>query len=315
MQLNPFRPLVLLLVAGALLAPAAAHSADPTAPGTISGTVTLGTTPVPNAGGFVSLYQQTSPGVWQQHDASWGMTDDAGRYSFDAPAGTYRVRFWGPIHYRTEYWNDATTVESAQDVTLVAGTTTAGVDAALGQTDVLPGNPPTVTGTPRVGSALRATSDTWTPTTVTRTRQWFRDGVAVPGAVGPAYTPGASDLGKTLSATVTASATAMAPAAATSTPTAAVALGGLHLTSAARVTGTTAVGRWLLAVPPTTSPTATATYRWLRNGAPITGATKVRYQLRAADRGRKIGVRITLNRAGYRTVVRVVTRPTVTKAG
>jgi len=105
----------------------------------------------------------------------------------------------------------------------------------------------------------------------------------------------------------------MTSAAATSAATAPVALGGLHLTSSAAITGTSRVGRWLLAVPPKTSPTSTATYQWLRNGTTIRGATKVRYQQTSADRGRKVSVRITLNRAGYRPVVRVATRATVTR--
>ena len=46
------------------------------------------------------------------------------------------------------------------------------------------------------------------------------------------------------------------------------------------------------------------TYRWLRNGVPISGATDSTYKVRTADKGSKITVRVTGSRFGYTTVSR-----------
>lgn len=44
------------------------------------------------------------------------------------------------------------------------------------------------------------------------------------------------------------------------------------------------------------------TYRWLRNGRPIAGATHKHYMLRWADVGKRIQVKVTGKKAGYKTV-------------
>ena len=43
------------------------------------------------------------------------------------------------------------------------------------------------------------------------------------------------------------------------------------------------------------------TYRWLRNGASIKGATSSGYTLTSADRGKKVSVKVTLTKSGYTT--------------
>ncbi|CAH0268901.1 hypothetical protein SRABI26_03605 [Arthrobacter sp. Bi26] len=47
------------------------------------------------------------------------------------------------------------------------------------------------------------------------------------------------------------------------------------------------------------------TYRWLRNGAPISGATSATYKVRSADKGKNVNVRITATRPGFRGYVLV----------
>ncbi|ASN52577.1 FG-GAP-like repeat-containing protein [Sinomonas sp. R1AF57] len=52
---------------------------------------------------------------------------------------------------------------------------------------------------------------------------------------------------------------------------------------------------------PTTKPTAlpiSYTYAWTRDGAPIPGATEARYTVQAADRGRRLGVIVTMGTVG-----------------
>lgn len=47
------------------------------------------------------------------------------------------------------------------------------------------------------------------------------------------------------------------------------------------------------------------TYRWLRNGKPIRGATKKSYRLTEQDRGTRISVKVTGSKSGFRKVVKV----------
>lgn len=75
----------------------------------------------------------------------------------------------------------------------------------------------------------------------------------------------------------------------------------------AYISGTKTVGKtltatataWLAGSYPTTR--ATMTVRWLRNGVPISGATGWTYKLTSSDKGKKISVRATATRYGYKT--------------
>ena len=65
------------------------------------------------------------------------------------------------------------------------------------------------------------------------------------------------------------------------------------------ILGTPAVGGTLSVDLGTWSPAGLATYQWLRDGAPIAGATGATYQPTAADAGRTIQVRVTESPAWY----------------
>jgi hypothetical protein len=56
---------------------------------------------------------------------------------------------------------------------------------------------------------------------------------------------------------------------------------------------------WLAGTYPTTR--ASMSYQWKRNGKAISGATKTRYKLTSADRGKKLSVTVTARRYGYTT--------------
>lgn len=83
------------------------------------------------------------------------------------------------------------------------------------------------------------------------------------------------------------------------------------------ITGTPQVGRKLTADPGIwDTPGLTHTYRWLRNGAAITGATSRTYTPRAADIGRRISVRVTATPAtGPTGTATSLQTPTVKRAG
>lgn len=53
--------------------------------------------------------------------------------------------------------------------------------------------------------------------------------------------------------------------------------------------------------PAITPPGATTTYQWLRNGAPIKGATGSTYKLKRKDKKKKISVKATYTYSGYET--------------
>ncbi|UCC51074.1 MAG: carboxypeptidase regulatory-like domain-containing protein, partial [Anaerolineaceae bacterium] len=96
--------------------------------GHITGSVTDGTSPLHNI--EVEVYH------WTDIDYDWSnstYTDTSGRFNIGGlPTGTYRLRFSDSNGvYRTEYYNDATDLDSASDVSVTGGSTTSGIDAIL----------------------------------------------------------------------------------------------------------------------------------------------------------------------------------------
>ncbi|RNL62103.1 hypothetical protein EFK50_09840 [Nocardioides marmoriginsengisoli] len=231
-----------------------------------------------------------------------------GTYSILAPQqGTYRlVAYPADSHFRNKYWPDATTAAAAQEITVSTNQVTPNIDLTLDQVDVITKTAPSISGTRRVGSVLTAGDGTWRPTTATTTRQWLRNGAIIPGAVQKSYALVAADLGKTITVRVTAQHAGLTATTVPSPATAPIAAGLFRLTSAPSLLGTLKVGRTMRAVPPRTTPGAVVTYQWLRRGLPIPAARSATYKLVKANKGRSIGVRITLKRPGYATLVRVV---------
>lgn len=70
-------------------------------------------------------------------------------------------------------------------------------------------------------------------------------------------------------------------------------------TKRAYIVGTTKVGKKLSARVGSWSPAAKSySYRWVRNGVPISGATAKTYKLTKSDKGKKISVQVTAKRSG-----------------
>lgn len=157
--------------------------------------------------------------------------------------------------------------------------------------------PPSITGTARVGETLTGDDGEWavTPAT-TLTRQWFADGEEIEGATGAAYAPVADDIGKEITFTVTATSPA-GTASATSEPTAAVtaALAPPVNTAAPTIAGTPTVGQVLTSTVGTWTGNPTPTYsrQWRRGASNIAGATGATYTLVAADVGQNITCVVT----------------------
>jgi hypothetical protein len=141
----------------------------------------------------------------------------------------------------------------------------------------------------RVGVPVTS-SVTTLPVDATRAYQWYVDGDPVTGATGTFYTPTAADAGGRVRLEVTASRDARDPAVLVSNL-----LGPIPeplRPGSPTVLGTPAVGSPLTADPGTWPGGTSLTYRWLRDGVPITNATAPSYTPRAADFDRQVAVRV-----------------------
>ena len=72
--------------------------------------------------------------------------------------------------------------------------------------------------------------------------------------------------------------------------------------SPSRINGPTKVGGTLKVTPGASHPVATTkAYQWYSNGKPVSGATKSTYVVKAADKGKRITVKVTYKATGYAT--------------
>ena len=157
-----------------------------------------------------------------------------------------------------------------------------------------------VEGAPASGRPIRAVVSGW-ETGVALSYQWLRNGTAVVGATSPSYTVTAADAGARLSVVVTGTRAGSDPVQVISDP----AVVPSQLTGSTPVVSGRAVQGQSLSAVAGAWPTGTALgYQWLRNGAPIAGATGAKYVLAAADAGQKITVRVTGVLAGYLDAVK-----------
>lgn len=161
---------------------------------------------------------------------------------------------------------------------------------------------PALTGIPGVGSLLQVLNPVWSLPGVSTTYQWFVDNVPVPGATGPTFVPGLEDAGKEVYARVTGT-LAGVPVVNLLTSRLLVPLAPeqpLAASSAATLAGTAKVGKVLTVQDPTWNEEGvTHTYQWLRDGAPIAGATAKTYTLAPEDLGRQVVVKVTGSKEGW----------------
>lgn len=170
---------------------------------------------------------------------------------------------------------------------------------------------PTISGTAVVGKTLTAKPGVWTPSDVSFTYAWKRNGVPIPGAVGASYRLTEADAGTTVTVSVTGSKQGYSSATATSAGKA-IPLLTLTSTPVPKLIGTAAVGNTLTVDTGSWAPRPVAlTYQWKRNGVPIAGATGATYVVAAADRGAGLTVSVTGSKQGYTSVTKTSAAKTV----
>lgn len=227
-----------------------------------------------------------------------------GDYSFTGlPSGSYVVRYQPVANsgYQEVYFGSsvATTKEAAGSFYFKAGMTYVG-DLTLRSLPVLKAGTLKITGAVRVGETATATTSGW-PSGTSFGYTWLKDGVVIAGATSKAYTLRSSDAGRSITVRVKGSSATNAPTTVTSAKLTVgagkIRVGSVSVTGSARVAGTLTVTSkgW--------SPSsATLTYRWNRNGAPIKGATGTTYKLTTQDHTAVITATVTARKTGYSTI-------------
>ncbi|ASN37934.1 hypothetical protein CGQ24_02205 [Arthrobacter sp. 7749] len=171
-------------------------------------------------------------------------------------------------------------------------------------------SPPKIDGTAAVGKTLTANSGTWAGSPDTYTYQWLRNGTPINMEAFPDYEVVPADVGTSLTVKVSAHWNTMSESPST-VSTAIKPILGSQPTTQLRVNGTFAVGKAVAVAGGGWLENSKLTYQWLREGKVITGATKPAYALVAMDQGKKVSVKITATKPGYKTTTKSSSGATV----
>ncbi len=163
---------------------------------------------------------------------------------------------------------------------------------------------PVVGGVLKVGRTLQVAVPSYTIDTGAVSPvlgyQWYRAGVAIPGATTASYTLVSADFGKTLTVNVVAGVSGYQSLVKASAATAVVGSGVIQGSRAVPVV--TQSGLTLTSALPAGSLTeagATVKIQWYRAGVAVTGRTTATYPLTSADFGKVVQVRYTVSKTNY----------------
>lgn len=156
---------------------------------------------------------------------------------------------------------------------------------------------PVITGSAEVGSELTASVGLWDSGT-SLNYQWFKDGLAIEGAVNSTYSPTVLDFQHLISVTVTGSKVGFSSFS-KGTSIVTVGTGLLTISSAPTISGTPTVGSTLNASAGAWDSSASLSHQWLRDGVAINNATSSSYLLTLDDYFHQISVAVTGRAYGY----------------
>ena len=164
---------------------------------------------------------------------------------------------------------------------------------------VLPGimhnrQAPVVTGHAVVGRTLHTSNGTWSVTPDAYPYQWYAGDHAIQGATDATYHPTAAEAGLRIHAVVTAQLDGYTSESSSSRSTDRVVLGRVSFDQPT-IRGHAVVGHTITAHLADVEPSsATAHYRWYRDGDPIHGARDAAYVVQEADLGHSLHVVVTM---------------------
>lgn len=159
---------------------------------------------------------------------------------------------------------------------------------------------PVISGKVKVGAKLTAGTGKWAPKPSSYAYQWKANGAAIAGATGATYTVPAKLLGRTVTVTVTAALTGHSSASATSAAVKVAKGDAPKATAKPVVSGKVKVGAKLTAGAGKWSLKPTSySYQSYANGKAIAKATGSKLTLKAAQRGKRITVKVTAHRTGH----------------
>ncbi len=151
-----------------------------------------------------------------------------------------------------------------------------------------------------VGQTLTSTPPVWNQPDVQTSYQWLRNGSAIGGATGTTYTLTTADYTKTVSLRVTASKPSYTNGESVSNEVAVTAGGALQNVGGPAISGSAAPGGTLTVSNGSWSPAANKyRYQWLRQGAPISGATSASYRVTPDDAGKDVSVTVFASYPGF----------------
>ena len=151
-----------------------------------------------------------------------------------------------------------------------------------------------------VGQVLTSTPPQWSQPDVASSYQWLRDGNEIGGATGPTYRLQIDDYTRVISLRVIGRRPAYTDGTTVSNVFSVSAGGALQNVGAPVISGSATVGSSLSVTTGTWAPGASEhKYQWLRQGAPIPGATGSSYALTAQDAGRDLSVTVLASARGF----------------
>ena len=179
---------------------------------------------------------------------------------------------------------------------------------------------PEISGTATEGSTLTASAGSWSPSGVTLSYQWLRDGVIISGATKKSYTLTSKDVGHRITISVTGEKSGYKSRTASSDPTRSVRPddddGGSSSkeieSSVPTVTGNAKRGRTLTGDPGDWGPSGVdLAYEWVRDDGVVVGTDSTTYKVRSVDLGHQLTFKVTGSKKSYKTVTET-SKPTET---